>query len=177
MKNVERIARYFPLTLLLAALPVAAFAAGHGPGFGPGKGHGPHGGFGAGHMAEHLAERLDLSQAQRDQIRTIHEGYREQADLLMETVKTARQDLGDRIHAELFDEAAIREAAGRLAAAEADLAVLRARIVSDLRQVLTPEQAAEARELHEWMREFAGSHRGHPRGGRGGFSGPPVDGE
>lgn len=186
MKRLHKLALRSSLALLLAAITTAALAAAHGPGFGPGPGrlggpgpcHGPEAGFGEGFWAGRMVERLGLSDEQRDRIRAIHEGYRDAAEPLMETLKSARQELGEQIHADLFDETAIRASAGRVAAAEADLAVLRARIASDVHQVLTPEQLAEARELRERMHDFAGDrHGGHGRWGRHGPHGLPSDGE
>ncbi len=178
MKTLGRLVLYSLPTLTLVLIPATLSAAPHGPGHGPwfgsGAGHGP---FGGGFMAERIAERLDLSEDQREQIRAIHDSYREEAESLMEAMGVAQLVLRGRIHADVFDEAAIREAAAEVAAAEADLAVLRAKIGNDVRQVLTPEQVAEAELLHDRMRGFADGWRGHRRWGQRGFDSPPTDGQ
>lgn len=180
MKTLRRPTLYLILTALVATVPAAALAAhrpGLGPGVGPGPGGRPGGPFGGGPMGGPMASRmagvLGLSDDQRDQIRAIHDGYRDQAEALNESLKDARVALGDRIHADPFDETAIRQAAQGLAALEADLAVLRARISSEVRQVLTPEQVEQARGLRERMREFAGERGGHHRRGERGPFSPP----
>ncbi len=179
MKTLTKLVLYSVPALLLAAPLAAQHGPGFGRGFGSRLGPGPEGHFGRGFLAGRIAERLDLSEAQQQQIHAIHENYQEETEGLMETMRVARLGLQEQIHAELFDETAIREAAGRVAAVEADLAVMRARIASDVHQVLTPEQLVEAQALREHMREHAGEWRGRGRGhrGRGGFGGPPVDGD
>ena len=58
----------------------------------------------------------------------------------------------------------------------ADLAVLRARVHSDVRQILTPEQIEKAEEMRELFSEFAEGFRDRHRGGPGRhFSGPAGD--
>ena len=79
--------------------------------------------------------------------------------------------------ADVFDESTVRTAAGRVGAVEADLAVARARMANEVQQVLTPEQLAEARALHDRMRERADEWRGHRRWGRGGPAGPGGEGD
>ena len=178
MKTLFKTLFYSALALLLAAIPAALLAAPHGPahGFGGGFGPGAGGPFARGFFAEKIADRLDLSDDQRVEIRTIFESYREEADGLGETMRVARQGLREQIQSDLFDETAIREAADLVAAVEADLAVLRAKIHSDVGQVLTPEQLAEAKAMRERMQEFAEERRGRGRWSRG-FDAPPADGE
>lgn len=173
MKKLAQPLLYSTLALLLAAIP-ATLLAGHGPGHGPRFGHGPGDRLGGGFMAEMIAERLDLSSEQRDQIRDIRESYRDQTEALMDSVRAARLELHDSIHAELFDESAVRAAAARVGEVEADLAVVRAQIANDIRQVLTPEQVAEALELRERMRDSTDGRRGHHGRGRGGYGGPAA---
>ncbi len=177
MKNFGKLTLYAALALLVASIPATLYAAGHRGGYGPGSGKGPGGHFGGGFMAERIADRLDLSEGQREQIRTIRESYREEIEGLTESLATARLVVRGRIHSDAFDETAIREAVLEAAAVEADLAVLRARIASEVHQVLTPEQLAEAREMRERMRGFADEWRDHRRWWREGFEGPSSDGE
>ncbi len=155
------------LSLLLTAIPAALLAAppGHG---------GRPGGPGRGFMAEHMADRLELTDEQREQIRAIHQAHGDETAPLMEALSAARRELDDAIHAELFDEALIRAAAGSVAEAEADLAVRRAQITGDVRQVLTPDQYQKARDMRAMFQEIAGElhergrgHRHHPRSSEG----------
>jgi Spy/CpxP family protein refolding chaperone len=178
MTKTTRTILYSLLALLLATIPASLPAQPHGPGFG---GHGP-GWSGGGRLLERLADQLELSESQREQIRAAHEVYREDVEALSDLMGVARRDLQEQIQAGSFDETAIREASSRVAAVGADLAVLRARIHSDVRQILTPEQAAKADELRELFSDLAGERRGHlrrgPGGGfRGGFGPSPSEPE
>ena len=144
------------LIAVLAAVPAALLLTGMSLAQpdrprGPREGHGPHGGGEP--MFERMIERLDLTPAQRDTIRDLFEKHRDAAGPQHEEMQAARRALGERIQAETFDEAAIRTAAAKVAKIEADLAVQRGLVVSQVRQVLTPEQRAEARRMHEERRE------------------------
>ena len=156
------------LLLLATALPALAQPPGHGP-------HG--GGRGAmdGHRLEHLALRLELSDGQREALREAFRDRFEGGAEARRALFEARRALAERVHAETFDEAAIREAAGVVAALESDAAVERARQAQKLRQILTPEQLAELEEMRGERRGHRFGRRG-PRG-RGGFGGPPPAGE
>jgi Spy/CpxP family protein refolding chaperone len=154
------------LLLLAAALPALAQPPGHGH-----RGHGP-GGM-DGHRLEHLALRLELSDGQREELEASFKSRFEAGAEARRALFEARRALADQVRAEIFDEAAIREAAGVLAALEADAAVTRAKHAQQLRQILTPEQLAELKE----MRDERGEGRFGRRGRRGrGFGGPaPTD--
>lgn len=147
---------------VLSASMVAAQLGRHGGRFGS-LHDGPFGGF----MMERIADRLDLSDDQRTELGAILEAYRPEAELLGETLSVARKELDEQVTAETFDEIAVREAAERSAVVRADLAVLRARIHTEVLQVLTEDQIAEAREIREKFRSFAEERRGDRRGGRG----------
>ncbi len=153
------------LVLLAASLP--ALAQGRGD---------RRGGRGAGvmdgHRLEHLALRLDLSDGQREELKQAFIARSEAGDETRRGIFEARRALEERIHADSFDEAAVREAASALAALEADAAVERARQAQKMRQILTPEQLAELDEMRE---ERRGRGRRGPRGR--GFGGPPPAGE
>ena len=180
MKKMFKTLLYSTLALLLAAIPASLLAAPRGPGHGFGGGFGPgaDGPCGRGFIAGKIAERLDLSDGQRAEIQAIRESYREEAEGLFETMRVARLVLRGRIQSDLFDETAIREAAEQAAAVEADLAVLRAKIHSDVRQVLTPEQVAEAEAMRERVQEFAEEWRGRGRGRWSqGLGDPPSGGD
>jgi len=89
---------------------------------------------------------LNLTQAQRDEIRTLREAQRQDAQPLREKMRTARQQLQQAMRADVPDEAAIRSAAGAVAALQADQAVQRARARTQFMSVLTPEQQARMKQ-------------------------------
>jgi len=130
------------LGLLGAGLVAADAAGGH---LGNHEGH-----FGRiGQMIrEHIAE-LDLSASQKDQIRTIASEERPGLRESGEAVFTARRDLRAAIHADAFDEGAVRAASQKVAAAEEEFSVKRARMASRIRAVLDPEQRKKADAMRE----------------------------
>ena len=130
--------------------------------------HGPGGGLkDRGPMLEHIMERLELSAAQQEQLQELLAENREEHQAQREAAKTARQALSDQIHAEVFNEGAIRQAAAAAGAIDEELAVSRALMFQEVQQILTPEQQAEMREMINTMQafreEWGGPHRG-PRG-------------
>lgn len=99
-------------------------------------------------------QRLGLSDAQRDQVRAIRESHRDELRQLAEKVRTAREGLRALLEAETIDETAIRAKAAEVAAAEADMAILRAKVQAEVfSSVLTPEQQQKARELRQQLQE------------------------
>ena len=102
-------------------------------------------------------ERLDLSAAQRAEIREIVAGHREELAAEIGAVRSARSALFDQIHADTFDEGAVRVQSAAVAAAEAELAVTRAQLVQELRAVLTAEQRAEAAAMRDTAKTLVGT--------------------
>lgn len=89
---------------------------------------------------------LSLTPAQREEIRTLREAQRKDSQALREQMRTARQQLQQAMRADAPDEAAIRSAAGAVAALQADQAVQRARARTQFMSVLTPEQQARMKQ-------------------------------
>jgi protein CpxP len=90
---------------------------------------------------------LDLSEAQRTQVRSIMESHAAAQREIGDRLRAAHQALEAAVTAETMDEAAIRARSADLAAVQADAAVLRARIHQEIFSILTAEQQARAREL------------------------------
>lgn len=86
--------------------------------------------------------KLDLTQDQKHQIAGILKAERSKIKEQVAVVISARKTLFETTHSEVFDEAAVRSAAKAAANAEEELAVSRARVVSELKAVLTAEQKA-----------------------------------
>ena len=127
----------------------------------PGRG----GGFeDRGPILDRIMEKLDLSPAQEEELHELVAENRDEHQAQRETIRTARRALADQIHAEIFDEEAIREAAAAVADVEEELAVSRALMFQEVQQILTPEQQAQMREMMKTMRDFheewGGRHRG-----------------
>jgi Spy/CpxP family protein refolding chaperone len=135
-----------------------------GPG-GPGMRGGPGGPFG---MAGLALRGLDLSDTQQEQIKAVMESHRDEQKAIGDRMRTAREALRDAIEADTFDEAAIRAAAARIGAVEADAAVLQGKIRAEIVALLTPEQAKKAKQLRSEMENRMKDGRGrgirqHPR--------------
>ena len=110
---------------------------------------------------------LDLSQTQNDTIRGIVEQNRETGQGMGEQAGAARMALNEAVLSESFNESNVRTLAGQLAALEADAAVQRAYVSSQIWQVLTSDQKAELRELQADAMEQRVEQRGEGRGRRG----------
>jgi Spy/CpxP family protein refolding chaperone len=115
---------------------------------------------------------LNLTDAQRAEVRSLVEAHRAATQPVLERARTAREALHAAVTATTVDEAAIRARSAELASAEADLAVARARLHADVAKVLTPEQAAELEQARsrradrmQEMRERMGRRMG-PRAGQ-----------
>jgi Spy/CpxP family protein refolding chaperone len=98
---------------------------------------------------------LNLTDAQRDQIRTLREAQRKDAQALREKMRAARLQLRQAMRADVPDEAAVRSAAEALAALQADQAVQQARSRSQYMKVLTPEQQARMKQARARAAERA----------------------
>jgi len=125
---------------------LALFGAGAAPAFAQGaRGFaGPRGGGEVARSVMAGLRGLELSDAQRQQIRSITQNHRSDFQALAERLRTAQDRLRDATTAETVNEAAIRSAAAQLADVQADGAVLRARVHQEVWSVLTPEQQQKA---------------------------------
>jgi periplasmic protein CpxP/Spy len=142
---------------LAAALMItgAAFAQ-HGPG-GPG-GHrgpgGPGGPGGRGSLLGHFSQVLNLTDAQKTQIKQIEDSFKESTKSLHEQLaKTGPGGPFEALKDGAFDEAAVRAAAQARANVQVELEVAHARMFSQVYSVLTAEQKAKLAELHKQMEE------------------------
>ncbi len=83
---------------------------------------------------------VELTEAQRDQVRSIQESHKAEFDQVATKLREAQRALAEATHAEPVDEAAIRASSAVLASAMADQAVLSAKIRAEVRAILTAEQ-------------------------------------
>jgi periplasmic protein CpxP/Spy len=93
-----------------------------------------------------LARDLNLTDAQKDQIRTVAESHRDEWKALTDRARATHEALQQAVTADAVDEALIRQRSAEVAAVEADLAVARARAHAEVFRILTPEQRAQALE-------------------------------
>jgi protein CpxP len=115
-----------------------------GPGGGPGGGPGMRGGgplgFGPGFRA------LDLTDDQKAQLKTIADSHSAEFKAAGEKIGAARQSMRALVDGDAINEGAIRAKSAEIAAAEADLMILNAKVRQESMQVLTAEQLAKLKE-------------------------------
>jgi len=110
--------------------------------------------------------RLNLTDAQREQVKSVLDSHRDETRALADKSGTAHRALAAAISAEQFDESAIRARSADVAAADADMAVLQARIHGEIWQLLTPDQQKQARELQAQGEQRRQDHQGGRTGGQ-----------
>lgn len=148
MKAMKTLAVALAIVMIFAGSAMAWGGGKHGKGFGHGGFHGKGGGF----MGLRMLMSLDLTDAQKTSVANVIAKYREEMQANKEKLMEAREKLADATLAEEFSETAVREAAQELAPLKEDMAVLRARVASEIRPILTPEQIALLEEKRAEMR-------------------------
>lgn len=116
---------------------------------GPGGRGGPMGALGA---LGPMMRQLDLTDAQQQQIRGILDSHRDEMRAMAERTRPAHEALQQAITSDNFDEGTIRARSAEVAAGDADMAVLQARIYSEAVRVLTPDQQAQLKKLQVEMK-------------------------
>ena len=124
----------------------------------PGPGRGMRGPGGPGGIVPGL-RALDLTDAQREQVKATMESHKAEFEAHSAKAVAARQALRAAVTAESFDEAAVRQKSADVAAADADGAVLRAKVHAEVWALLTPEQQQKAKTLRSQMEERRGQMR------------------
>jgi protein CpxP len=132
--------KFGPAMAIAAALLVAtSLAFSQNPQGPPPGGFG--GGMGPGFPFGPMARDLNLTDAQKTQIKTITDSFRESDKALHDQLRTIRESQPDPLTG-TFDEAAVRAAAEAAAKIQVELEVSRARMMSQIGSVLTAEQKA-----------------------------------
>ena len=106
-----------------------------------------HRGMRAGGLAGLPLRALELTDAQREQVRGIMTARQADFRALADRLRTARQAEQAAVTRVPVDENEVRARVSDLSMVQADFAVLRARVHEQVFQVLTPEQQAKARTL------------------------------
>jgi protein CpxP len=123
-----------------------------GPG-GPGGERGPRGGMrgpgGFGGFGGPEFRNLDLTDDQRAQLRKIREARGTEFKAAADKIGAARQGMRELLNADTINEGAIRAKSQEVAAAEAELAILNAKLRKESMQILTAEQLAKLKERRD----------------------------
>ena len=160
MRNLAAIA--IAATVLTgAAVTTMTLSAQGGPG-GPRAGRmgpGGPGGFGLPGL-----RALDLSDAQKDQIKSITESHRDEVRQVSERVREAQRAMDMATESGTVNEGDIRSKSTALASAMADGAILRAKVNAEILNVLTPDQQQKLQEFRTQMQERRKAGPRAPRG-------------
>jgi Spy/CpxP family protein refolding chaperone len=112
-------------------------------------------------MFRHRMERcgeiingLDLTADQKKKVDDILTKNQEERKKLMDSLREAQEQLNTVISAKEFDEAALRHAFQQTSSIKENLAVLRAKMIPELKAVLSPEQIGYLRGRMETKKEF-----------------------
>ncbi|MQA28752.1 MAG: periplasmic heavy metal sensor [Luteitalea sp.] len=100
-----------------------------------------------------VLQRLDLTDAQKERVKTIVESHRDEMRATFDRGLKARAALDVAIGGDTFDEATVRTRAAEVATIDTDAAVSRARVFNEVYQILTPEQQTKLREIQAEMQK------------------------
>lgn len=131
-----------------------------------GGGHGMrHGGKGRGEMGAHFAKKLNLTDAQKAQVKEINESFREENKAFFEQMRQTRTDF--RAAKQASDTARLEALKGTMQAQRAQMKQLREQHVQRLLTTLTPEQRQEWEKMKAEREARRGERgRGHGRHGQ-----------
>ena len=104
-----------------------------------------------GRILQRIAQKLELTDAQRADVKKVLSGEQEKLKPLLAASHEARKQLREAIRAADANETSVRAASAQLAAAAADLAVERMKIFAKLSPILTGEQRAKISEFESRM--------------------------
>jgi periplasmic protein CpxP/Spy len=94
-----------------------------------------------------MGRQLNLTDAQKEQLRAMRDQQERDALALRQRMRDARLKLRTAMKADVPDEAAVKAAAGAVAAVQVDQFALQARRKAQLMKVLTPEQQQQVRQF------------------------------
>ena len=107
-------------------------------------------GKGSGRHFARLARALDLTDAQKEQVKAILETEREKVAPLRQTLGETREKIRRAVEATPFDEAAVRSLAASQNETRTEMIVSRARAQSKIFALLSPEQRERAKKFRPW---------------------------
>jgi Spy/CpxP family protein refolding chaperone len=108
-----------------------------------------------GQIRQRIAEKLNLTDDQKAQIKTVLRGEKDTLKNLVGQLLDARKNLRAAIRAGDANETAVRAAAAKAAAVEGELAVERMKIYGKIAPILTDAQRQQISELEQRADEFA----------------------
>lgn len=138
----------FALVALSTVFAIAQKSGGEGEWKGKRGGHrGQRGGFGR------MAEKLNLTDAQKAQVKGIMEASHSKIQPLREASKANHQKMKAATANGQFDEAAVSAIAQEQATISAQMMVEKERVKSQMFQILTAEQKVQMQQFKEQMKD------------------------
>jgi Spy/CpxP family protein refolding chaperone len=110
-------------------------------GYHMGKGMGMGGGM--------AFQQLNLTDQQQEQVKAVMDTHQSEMQGFDEKIDAARKSVHEAVHADIFDETAIRNAHKTLATEMENMAVLRGKIFTEIRPILTPEQLTQVKKMRD----------------------------
>lgn len=123
--------------ILMAALAISVLGA-----VAAAQGH-MHGGMHGDHMLSFMTDYLDLTDAQQAQAKDILDKGKATMEPLIQQMGQSHSDIAQVVHSGSFDEARVRSLAAQQSQAMQEMIVQKARIDSQLFQILTADQKAK----------------------------------
>jgi protein CpxP len=119
-----------------------------------------HGMRGGGHMAGAGFRNLDLTDAQKTQMKQIRESHSQSLRPLMEQIRAKRQEIRQASEGGTFNEALVTQKLNEIAPLEAKLMGERSRVHQEMLSVLTADQKAKLEQTRadrkaKWAAERA----------------------
>jgi periplasmic protein CpxP/Spy len=160
----------FVAALMITVAGFAQQGGGQRRGFGGPPPDGRHGGPRGGHGLGPLERDLNLTDAQKAQVKQIRDSFEESTKSLREQLFNAGGGPFDALKDGAFDETAVRAAAQARASLHVELEVAQARMMSQVYALLTAEQKARLAERRQQFERRGHAPRGEtvdvPEGGR-----------
>jgi protein CpxP len=112
-------------------------------------------------MADFGLRGIDLTDAQREQIRSIMDAHKTEFDATGAKLRDAHRAFADAtIEAATVDESAVRTAATAVGAAMAEEAILRGKVRTEVQAILTPEQQEQLKQMETRRQQLQPRRRG-----------------
>ncbi len=156
MKKLNRFQSVAVAIIMAVAVAVPVVLAQSTGDDGGRRGHKGH--FGRGHGGR-MFSQLDLTDAQKEQIKAIHQKNRESLRPLMEQIRAKRQEIRQANEGGTVNEALVSQKLAEIAPLEAKMMAERARIHQETLSVLTPEQRTKLEQMREQFKSRRGERK------------------
>src|SRR5665647_992425 len=137
LKNRESMAKIVVVFCIAALAAFASIAQANDGGCGSEQGQSHRH-----HNFKRIAKKLGLTDAQKAQVKAIFQANKDVVKPIYTNLRAESKNLRALLHADTFDEAAIRAESAKISGIQADLNVDRAKVAIQFRAVLTPTQLA-----------------------------------